>query len=210
MSRRLFHVHLVLGAMLAALGILLVDRPVAEFVRESGIERAWLFVQGTALLDLVTGKEISKFLLGGVLLFAGVALSAQSRTRATGRLVLYVANVQLFATLLTGVLKNVFGRLRPYEVLANGHWDATWFVDGSAFPSGHAGFYFGLFLPLAWRFPRWRWPLLVVPWFIAVARIVGNDHYVADVAASIAIVAVLAWALLPIAGTVVAPGTSGK
>jgi membrane-associated phospholipid phosphatase len=200
MSRRILHVHLLLGAMLAALGLLAFDRPVAEFVRTTGIEDAWLFAQGTAWLDLATGKEISKFLLGGALLLAGAGLSLTERTRAPGRTLLYVANVQLFATLLTGVAKNLFGRLRPYEVLASGQWDATWFVGGSAFPSGHAGFYFGLCLPLAWRFPRWRWPLLGVAWFIAIARIVANDHYLGDVAASIAIAAALAWAMVGIAG----------
>jgi membrane-associated phospholipid phosphatase len=209
MPRRILHVHLVLGVMLTALGILLVDRPVAEFVRTAGIEGAWLFERGTWLLDLVFFKE-RKFLLGGVLLIAGAGLALQARTRAAGRTLLYVADVQLLATLLTGVSKNVFERLRPYQVLDGGPGDATWFVDGGgSFPSGHTGFYFGLFLPLAWRFPRWRWPLLVAPWFIALARIDGNDHWVSDVAASVAITAALAWALLPIAGKVAAPPPQG-
>ena len=200
MDRRVLHVHLVVGAMLAALGVLIVDRPVAEFVRTSGIEGAWVFTQGTALFDLVLGREISKFLLCGVLVLAGAVLAPMMRTRDAGRALLYVGNVQLLATLLTGMLKNVSGRLRPFEVLAGGDWNATWFAGGSAFPSGHAGFYFGLCLPLACLFPEWRWPLLILAWFIAVARVVDNVHYVADVGASIAIAALLAWSLAPVAG----------
>ena len=95
------------------------------------------------------------------------------------------------ATLVTGVAKNLFGRLRPFQVLESGDWTHAWFVNGNSFPSGHAGYYFGLFLPLAWLFPRWRWPLLLAPWFIAIARINANDHFVSDVAASMLVVGLL-------------------
>jgi membrane-associated phospholipid phosphatase len=183
--------------MLAALGILLLDRPVAELVHGT-IEGAWLFEQGTALLDRVTGKDVSRFLLGGLVVLTGAGLTIAARR--AGRATLYVGATQLFATLVTGVTKNVFGRLRPGEQFADPHWDASWFVDGDSFPSGHAGFYFGLCLPLAVLFPKWRWPILAVAWFIAVARVVGGYHYVSDVGASVAVAGLLAWALRPIAG----------
>jgi membrane-associated phospholipid phosphatase len=200
MGKKLLLLHLVLGAMIAALGIVFFDRAVAELVRHSGIEGAWLFGRGTAWLDLATGREASKFLLGGTVLLVGVVLRMRTETARAGRAWLYVGIVQLFATLATGMLKNAFGRLRPYEALAAGHWDATWFAGGSAFPSGHTGFYFGLVLPLVALWPRRAWPLLAVPWFIAVARVVGNEHYVGDVGASIAIAAVLALVLRRVAG----------
>ena len=197
MNRMLAPAHVVVGFMLTALGILLLDRPVAELVHGT-IEGAWLFEQGTALLDLVTGKDGSKFLLGGVVLLAGAGLWFASR-QAAARAALYVGATQLLATLLTGVTKNVFGRLRPFEQFADPRWDTAWFVDGGSFPSGHAGFYFGLCLPLAVLFPKWRWPILAVAWFIAVARVVGSYHYVSDVGASIAVAGLFAWALRPIA-----------
>ncbi len=200
MNRTLPLAHVVVGTMLAALGILLLDHAVAQLVRSTGFEDAWLFDRGTELLDFVTGKEVSKFLLGGVVLLGGAALALAPRTRAAGRMALYVGTTQLLATLVTGMAKNLFGRLRPYELLSATPPDATWFVGGSAFPSGHAGFYFGLLLPLACLFPKWRWPLLAIAWFIAVARVVANDHFVADVGASIAVAGLLAWALQPIAG----------
>jgi membrane-associated phospholipid phosphatase len=200
MDRLLPLAHVVVGAMLAALGILLLDHPVAELVHSTGIEEAWLFAQGTALLDRVSGKGVSKFLLGGVLVLGGIALALLPRTRDAGRGVLYAGTTQLLATLATGTAKNLFGRLRPDALFATPPPDATWFLGGSAFPSGHAGFYFGLLLPLACLFPRWRWPLLAVAWFVAVARVVANDHFVADIGASIAVAGLLAWALAPIAG----------
>jgi membrane-associated phospholipid phosphatase len=199
MDRRFAPAHAIVGFMLAALGILLLDRPVAELVHSTGIEGAWLFRKGTQLLDFVTGKHVSKFLLGGVVFLAGVALAASPRRRDAGRAALYVGTTQLLATLLAGVGKPLFGRLRPFEQFAQPRWDTGWFVDGSAFPSGHAGFYFGLCLPLACLFPKWCWPLLGVAWFIGVGRIVGADHFVSDVGASIALAGLLAWALRPIA-----------
>jgi membrane-associated phospholipid phosphatase len=198
MNRMIAPAHAVVGFMLAALGILLLDRPVAELVHET-IEGAWLFDQGTALLDLVTGKVVSKFLLGGVVVLAGAVLCLGTTRRAAGRAALYAGTTQLLATLLTGMAKNLFGRLRPWEQFTEPRWDASWFVGGDSFPSGHAGFYFGLCLPLAILCPKWRWPILAVAWFIGIARVVGGDHFVSDIGASIAVAALLAWALRRIA-----------
>jgi membrane-associated phospholipid phosphatase len=56
-----------------------------------------------------------------------------------------------------------------------------------------------LFLPLAWLLPRWRWPLVVIPWFIAVARVDANHHFISDVGVSIAMAALLTLALARVA-----------
>lgn len=176
---------------LALFAIPLLDRPVAEAIAASGWESLWLFARGTEAFDLLSGKEISKFLLGGALTVAGLSSLAFARTRPLGGPLLFVGLVQLSSTLLAGVSKNLFGRLRPYELLESGAWDHQWFLDGSAFPSEHVGFHFGLFLPLAYLFPRQRWPLLVVPFFIAVARVNANDHFVSDVAVSMTLTALL-------------------
>lgn len=183
--------HVAVAAALMVGGLLGLDRAIAEQVSGSGLERHPIFVQGTLLLDWVSGKELSKFLIGGVLGAVAFVLLCVPRTRRVGWNTLFIALVQLSATLIAGVGKNIFGRLRPFQVLQGGDWEHAWFVGGSAFPSGHTGFYFGLFLPLAYLFPRWRWPLMIVPWFIAVARIDANDHFLADVAASIALAGLL-------------------
>jgi len=176
---------------LTLLAIPLLDRPVAELMRNSGFENAWLFSRGTTVLDYLTGKEVSKFLLGGALLIGGLAIIIPARTKPLGSALLFIGLVQLFSTLLSGMSKNLFGRLRPFQLLETGAWNEAWFVDGSSFPSGHAGFYFGLFLPLAYLLPRWRWPLLVVPFFIAIARVNANDHFVSDATASMALAALI-------------------
>lgn len=186
---------LTLAAAAAAftlLAILFLDQPLAEFIRASGCEDLALFRQGTALLDLVTGKEVSKFLPGSALIGVGLALVAVARSRPQGVSLLFIGLVQFLSTLACGVSKILFSRLRPYELLDSGAWDQAWWAEGNSFPSGHLGFYLGLFLPLACLFPRWRWPLLTVPLFIALARVGVNDHFLSDVAASTSMVALIA------------------
>jgi len=190
---RFLSLHAAAGALLLAAGLAGLDRYIAEALHASGYESLGFFVGGTRLLDLVSGKEISKFLPGLVLLAGALVLFSIRATRNAGRNVLFVGLVQILGTLIAGVSKNLFGRLRPFELLQGGDWAHAWFVGGSSFPSGHAGFYFGLFMPLAWLFPRWRWPLMLIPWFIAVARVDANHHFVADIGASIVLVASLTW-----------------
>lgn len=176
---------------LTLLAIPFADQPLAEFIRASGCEDTALFRQGIALLDLVSGKEISKFLLGSAALGGGLALMGLARTRPQGAALLFVGLVQFLSTLVCGVSKNLFGRRRPEELLASSGWDQAWWVDGNSFPSGHVGFYLGLFLPLACLFPRWRVLLLGVPLFVAIARIGVNDHFLSDTTASVVIVALI-------------------
>jgi len=187
--------HVAAGSVLGLLGLLGLDQVVATSLHASAFEDLWFFRAGTTLLDTITAKEASKFLLGLVLVACAGALFIPARARALARGILFIGVAQLLSTLLAGVLKNLFGRLRPFEVLHSGDWSHVWFVGGNSFPSGHAGFYFGLFLPLAFLFPRWRWPLVVIPWFIAVSRVDANHHFMSDVGVSIALAAALVLAL---------------
>jgi membrane-associated phospholipid phosphatase len=187
--------HLIAGAVLALSGLLGLDQVVAAGLQGSAYEDLAFFRAGTTLLDTVTAKDASKFLLGLVLVAGAGALFIPARTRALARGALFVGVVQLLSTLLAGVSKNLFGRLRPFEVFQSGDLSHAWFVGGNSFPSGHAAFYFGLFLPLALLFPRWRWPLMFIPWFIAIARIDANHHFMSDVGVSIVMAAALVLAL---------------
>ncbi len=188
---RFIALHILLGSVLVVAGLLGLDQATAEYLHASGLQGLWVFNQGTVLLDTVSGKDLSKFLIGLVLTSAACALLTREKTRALGRSVLFVGTVQLLSTLIAGVSKNAFGRMRPFQLLESGDWVHAWFAGGSSFPSGHAGFYFGLCMPLAYLFPKWRWPLLLIPWFIAVARVNANDHFVSDVAASIVLAGAL-------------------
>jgi membrane-associated phospholipid phosphatase len=187
-NQKLMVVHVAIGIVFTLIGLAGLDAITAEYLRASGYEGLRIFNAGTVFLDTTSGKEISKFLVGLILVGSALLLMIPAKTKRISWSVLFVGVVQLLGTLVTGVSKNFFGRLRPFELLKSGDWGPEWFVDGSSFPSGHAGFYFGLFLPLAFLFPRWRWPLLLAPWFIAIARVNANHHFISDVTASIAIV----------------------
>jgi undecaprenyl-diphosphatase len=138
---------------------------------------------------------LSKWATGAVLLIVAALLATMRKYRAASWAFAFVGCAQLATRLIAGVLKNPFGRMRPFEALADGHWDDRWFAGGSSFPSGHGAHFWGLYFALALLFPKWRWPLLVVPVFISAARVLVNDHYLADVLGSAAIAAVVTWGL---------------
>jgi membrane-associated phospholipid phosphatase len=99
--------------------------------------------------------------------------------------------VQLATIEAGSYLKVLFGRLRPYQLLERNDWSHAWFSGGNSFPSGHVAYFWGLFLPLACLYPKYGVPLLVVPVFIALARIDENVHFLSDVLGSIALAALM-------------------
>jgi membrane-associated phospholipid phosphatase len=181
--------------LLTLAGILLLDRPLAEFIRASGWEDAWLFSAGTVLLDTLSGKGLYKLMPGLAFAIVGAVMMFPARIRRQGAALLFVGVTHMLSTMICGMSKDLFNRMRPYELLNSGNWDQAWFVAGNSFPSGHAGFYFGLFLPLAYLFPRRRWPLLAVPFFIAAARLNAGMHFLSDVTASMTVAALLTLAM---------------
>jgi membrane-associated phospholipid phosphatase len=173
------------------------DRIIAETVASHDSWRIWGL--GTRWLEIVSGFRLSKWTTGAALLLLALACFVLRKLPAARVLVLVV---QLVTRLVAGVLKGLLPRLRPFEVLGAGGWDSQWFQTyGSSFPSGHAAHFWGLFFPLALVRPRLAIWFLPVPLFISAARIAVNDHFLSDVAASTAIVALvtLAASLLPVA-----------
>lgn len=191
MDRRIPAWVALVSASFAALGLLLVDRPLAEWIHGSGIAHSRVFAGGLAALDFLTGLHLWFWLAGCSAIAIGVIGLAWKRRAAWPRAWLAAGIVQI-ATLHTMILgKSHFGRLRPSEVFEKGDWSQVWFVGGGSFPSGHSAFYFGLLLPLAASCPlRWlRNLLLAIPVFVAVARLDLERHFLSDVAASAVIAA---------------------
>ncbi len=144
---------------------------------------------GTQLLDFISLKQISNFLLGPILLIAGGVLLLLRSTRRNGWMLLYVGAVQFASTVVADLAKPLFGRLRPEEAIAGVD---KWLAGGNAFPSGHTAFYAGLFFPLMLIAPRWTFLWAIPPLFIAAARVLEHDHYLSDVSASLALAALAA------------------
>jgi membrane-associated phospholipid phosphatase len=197
MSKRALALTALVCAALALVSIFGFDRCIAEAVHASAAASATLFVDGTRALDAVSGRSLlhshalSGVLLGGILFVLGVLIWLFNRGNALGRALIFTGGVQLATIAAAFGLKDVFGRQRPYEIFGHGDWQHMWFAGGSSFPSGHNAFFWGLFLPLMYLFPRWRIPLLIIPLFIALARIDMSFHFLSDVLASIALAALV-------------------
>ncbi|HEX8238162.1 MAG TPA: phosphatase PAP2 family protein [Allosphingosinicella sp.] len=182
------------GLLLVVAGLAGADRLLArkDFTAD-GVDRVW--GGALALLDLVSGKEITTFLLGTILILAALVSNGFRRRRPWSGRLMYVGATQLLCTAIADFAKPPFGRPRPFQALAESH--DRWFMgpDYGSFPSGHAAFYAGLFLPLALLFPRRAAPLLCVPLLVGAQRIASHDHYASDVGASFLLAAVVAGGL---------------
>lgn len=190
-KRQIVHgIFVALG--LTLLSIFFFDQPIAAFVQRMGGRSSPILQNGTSLLEVLFGFTVAKYALTCALLAVAAIFFAWKSTRPAAWMILFVACTQVVARVTAGTLKNVFERLRPFEVIQAGNWDWKFFGEhGSAFPSGHAAFFWGLFFPLAYLFPRFRITLAIIPLFIAVARVGVNDHWCSDVIVSIAIAALI-------------------
>jgi membrane-associated phospholipid phosphatase len=194
---------LALGAaVLGVMGFFLLDRPLAEWVHGAGIERNVVIVWITENLDLITAHSwtISRSLYGPLLGWVLVALGAIGllvrRDSLLARALLFTGAGHVLTLFAVGSLKSTFGRMRPFQLLASGDWDHLWFIDGgSSFPSGHIAFYWGLFLPLIYLFPKYRVPLFIIPIFFVFGRIDENAHFLSDVCGAIVVAALVTAAL---------------
>jgi membrane-associated phospholipid phosphatase len=190
MNRRQISYSILVSLALTLLAIFFFDQPMAAFVQKTGGRSSVILQQGTWFLEVISGFPIARFALSYALLGAGLVLSFWNSTRSAAWMLLFIGCAQFVTRIAAGTLKGVFERLRPFEVIAAGDWDWKFFGGhGNSFPSGHGAHFWGLFFPLAFLFPRYRIPLLIIPLFISVARVGVNDHWCSDVLASIAIAA---------------------
>ncbi len=177
-------------ALLAAAGIVVLDRPVAIWAAAQP-RGGTMWSSGVALLEAASFREVSKFLLGPVLLIAGGVLLLLRSTRRTAWMLIYVGAVQLAATMLAHLAAPLLGRQMPLEAMANPGGRDLWFSGGRSLPAEDIAFYAGLFLPLMLIFPRWTFALAVPPLFVAAARVISGAHYLSDAAAAFAVAALV-------------------
>ncbi|HEX8654619.1 MAG TPA: phosphatase PAP2 family protein [Allosphingosinicella sp.] len=181
-------------ALVTAAGLAGIDGIAAGGVEQPAAGSLW--DQGVAWLDTATALETWDYLAGSVLLIAGLLLLVLAATRPTGFALLYIGLVQLLCYGAAELSASWFGRVRPVEALSGGD---VWFGGGNSFPSVHAAFYAGLFLPLILLFPRLTPVWAAPPLFVAAALMMQQQHRLSDVGASFALAAALA-ALLAFIG----------
>lgn len=163
------------------LSIWFVDQPLAFFIHENLAALQPALNAITPVLEVAGGYTVSKWLPGFVELLIGAVLFFALKRRDWGRIFFFAGSTFLLTRLVAGMLKNVFLRIRPHELFETGGPGATFYMDGSSFPSGHTAHFWGLFLPFFLLFPRARPVLAIVPLYIAFDRIFETDHYLSDV-----------------------------
>jgi membrane-associated phospholipid phosphatase len=169
-------------ATLSALSIAFADVQIARWVsvRPEGV-RAF-FGTGTGWLDVVSAKVLPDSVRALALFILAVLAWTKPVWRPLAKLLVLVALCHVLSHLGAGMMKPVFGRLRPYQI-ADAGWVDQYFAGGSSFPSGHSAFYWGIAMPLAWALPRWRLLVLLPPLFVTAARVMTNNHFPSDVLA---------------------------
>src|SRR5471032_1897028 len=185
-------------SLLALISIFTIDRSLALAVHGSSIENAAVVERVREFLDIFTGRglvgrhvSLGQLLLGALFIVVGLAWALLRRSSYVARGLIFAGAVQLATIEAAWLIKDCFGRLRPFQIIASNDWNHIWFAGGNSFPSGHNAFFWGLFLPLAYQFPKYRIPLLIIPVFIAFARIDENYHFLSDVLAAIALTALI-------------------
>ena len=192
MNRRQLGYSALIALVLTLLSIFFLDQPIAAFVQRAGGRQSVILQEGTRWLEIASGLSVARYLLTYLLLGLAAVLFLAKASRPIAWILFFVAGAQVVTRLAAAGLKGVFGRLRPFEVIQAGSWDWKFFSGhGNAFPSGHSAFFWGLFFPLAFVFPRYRLPLLIIPVFISIARVGVNVHWCSDVIAAAGLAALI-------------------
>ena len=200
MSKKALALTVAICAVLALISIFAFDRMLALAVHNSGIERADVVVRIREFFDIFTGRGVAllgnhvglgQLMLGAIIIALGLLLALARSARFHARALMFAGVVQLATIESAWWIKDFFGRLRPHQLIERNDWSHIWFAGGNSFPSGHVAFFGGLFLPLAYLYPKYRIPLLAVPVFIAFARIDENYHFLSDVLGGIALAALI-------------------
>ena len=192
MNRRAIVYSILTSLVLMLLAIFFFDQPVAAFVQRVDGRSSTVLLKGTSFLEIVFGLQLAKYALTIALLAISALLFFWKQTRAAAWMLLFVGSAQFVTRFIVATLKPVFERLRPFQVIDAGNWDWKFFEGhGTSFPSGHGAFFWGLYFPLAYLFPRCRVPLLIIPLFVSVARVGVNDHWCSDVIGSIVVAGVV-------------------
>jgi len=200
MSKRALILTFAICAALALISIFTLDRLIALGVHNSGFERAAVVVRGREFFDIFTGRGIGllgshvglgQLLLGAIFIALGLVLALARNASYHARALIFAGAVQIATIEAAWQIKDQFGRLRPHQLIERNDWSHIWFAGGNSFPSGHNAFFWGLFLPLAYLYPKYRIPFLIIPVFIAFARIDENYHFLSDVLGGIALAALI-------------------
>ncbi len=189
-SARTVQVCIAVCLVLVVTGVLLVDRPVADFSHTTLRAHVGLY---SALTHIVDPIPVYAGLVTG-----GYALAALFGVRPgpRGMIALRIGIAILIAIALKEQLKFLFGRTWP-ETWTNNN--PSYIKDGvygffplkglgagrayHSFPSGHMTAISVAAASIALNWPKWRWVAAVPVGLVAIGMIGANYHWVSDLVA---------------------------
>lgn len=128
---------------------------------------------------------------GAVWILITIVLLCFSKTRKVG--VICLISLILNAILCNLILKNLVGRVRPYEVLEGLKLLIPKPGDES-FPSGHSACAFAVAMVVYWKLPKcYGIPAVILASLIAFSRLYLGAHYPSDVMGGILLGIFCAW-----------------
>jgi membrane-associated phospholipid phosphatase len=172
------------------ISIIWMDKPLASYIDRNLESLDGVLTPVVIYIETFFGFGISKYLFGFLAIAIGTAVYLKNRKSDVSRIFFFIGTTHIVTRLTAGVIKNFFLRPRPFEWLDGNN--SGFFSEGSSFPSGHTAHFFGLFLPIAFLFPKFSW-IIILPVFVATSRILDNDHYLSDITASIIIAVLFTW-----------------
>jgi lipid A 4'-phosphatase len=182
-------------AMLVAISISLVDRPVALSLHARDSDLRSLF-EHIGRLGLTYGY-LTVFGLAFVVLHWGGLLPRLRRFALTMRALSAIPAFLFLSIAASGVvvdvLKVIFGRSRPKLLFQSDIDDFSWLSwrpDHWSFPSGHATTIVALMAALWYLWPQHLLFYILTASIVAASRVVVGAHYLSDVLAG-ALIAVL-------------------
>jgi membrane-associated phospholipid phosphatase len=185
-----------ISAAITVLGLLVLDRPIAQWF--GGYQALDFWNTGLDMLEWALGLPIFSWISGIFLVLGMIVTSAVPRLRGQAPAWTWIAAIHILTRIVTLEIKMATGRLRPYEWLAKGGDVETFgWVKAYSFPSGHVTLFASIAIPLAivvrQRYPRLGAVLLVPAAFPVCARVVQNAHFLSDVTAAITLICLVAW-----------------
>ena len=175
---------LVYVTLFCAVSMLLIDRPLALWLKSSlnpnvlgffktitdiGLAGPWFVIFLAALAFCAAKMHISHTVEG----------HAQWRARLEPWL--YALSVMTVAGILVQLLKFAFGRYRPKFLFSDQIYGFAPFSGNNSFPSGHSQGIWAAMMALWFIFPRYRPVWVLVAVMISLSRVFTTVHFLWDV-----------------------------
>ncbi|MBI2239475.1 MAG: phosphatase PAP2 family protein [Magnetospirillum gryphiswaldense] len=177
---------LVYVAFIALVGILIIDKPLAVWLKANvGAEVEGFFKVLTKL------GEVEIFLVPAALAWLGlryasmrtVAAETAERLRRLSYLPLFLIASVAISGIVNNLAKVAIGRVRPRNFFEEGFYgfipfNTEWGMN--SFPSGHSQAAFAIMTALAIIFPRYDLAFIAMAVLVATSRVVTTVHWFSD------------------------------